>query len=85
MLKRKLKKLFILTSMILLISFLLIKSFSNDIVVAEFSSESDLNKQNEEIKTNFLNDSTNHLIWFIQVVKSSIFLKNLSIYSGKNV
>ncbi len=85
MLKRKLKKLFILTSMILLISFLLIKSFSNDIVVAEFSSESDLNKQNEEIKNNFLNDSTNHLIWFIQVVKSSIFLKNLSIYSGKNV
>ena len=70
MLKRKLKKLFILTSMILLISFLLIKSFANDIVVAEFSSESDLNKQNEEIKNNFLNDSTNHLIWFIQVVKN---------------
>jgi hypothetical protein len=70
MLKRKLKKLLILTSMILLISFLLIKSFSNDIVVAEISSENDLNKQNEEIKNNYLNDSSNHLIWFIQVVKN---------------
>ena len=70
MLKRKLKKLFIFTSMLVLICVLLVKCFTTELVIAEINSDNDpRNDQNEEINNNFLNDSINHLIWFVQVIK----------------
>ena len=67
MIKRKLKKLFLLTLMLLFICFLVINIFTNGII-----AENDLNDNKEENYyefNNFLNDSTDHLIWFTQVNK----------------
>ena len=56
--------------MLVLICVLLVKCFTTELVIAEINSDNDpRNDQNEEINNNFLNDSINHLIWFVQVIK----------------
>ena len=57
--------------MILLICFLIINLFTNDVVKANDNLINELSKQEDELfyqKYNFLNDSSDHLIWFLQVI-----------------